>query len=125
MSAKKKAPAAPATAPKVVASVSSAPAPKVAAAPSASKASVKAPAAGLNKGVMANEKLPFGRQNYFIMLASIGVILVGYLLLRSDEFVDANQFSVPLYIAPWVLMLGYMGVIVGIMYRSRKPQTAE
>jgi hypothetical protein len=67
-----------------------------------------------------NQGLPLTKQNYQLLAAFVGVIAVGFILLYSKEFVDATEFSVPLYIAPLVLTAGYVGVIFAIMWRPKR-----
>ncbi|MDX1907564.1 MAG: DUF3098 domain-containing protein [Bacteroidia bacterium] len=63
--------------------------------------------------------LPFGQMNYILLLACIGVIALGFILMAQDGFVDATQFSVSLHIAPPVVVAGFVGVIFAIMYRPK------
>ncbi len=66
--------------------------------------------------------LPFENMNVYIILAGLGVIVLGYILMGSG---DALGF-VPLNISPFVLVIGYLIVIpVGIMYGTRKKKAAE
>ena len=64
--------------------------------------------------------LPFGRQNYLLLLLGVGIIALGFFLMSLDDFVDAEQFSISLYIAPVVVVAGFFEIIYAIMYR---PQT--
>lgn len=70
--------------------------------------------------------MPFGPTNYKLLLLGIAILILGYILLSLDDFVDAREFSVSLYIAPVVIVAGYLEIIYAIMYRgkSRKSQEA-
>jgi len=69
--------------------------------------------------------LPFSKMNYILMLGSIGILLLGFVLLSLDEkFVDAKEFSVSTTIAPIVLLIGYVAVIFAIFY-DEKPEVKE
>ncbi|GAB4402679.1 MAG: hypothetical protein OHK0039_00980 [Bacteroidia bacterium] len=62
-------------------------------------------------------QLPFTRMNYILLLVGVAIIAFGFFLMSLDEFVDAQQFSVSLYIAPVVVVAGFVEVIFAIMYR--------
>ena len=76
----------------------------------------------------AEEVLPFGRMNYILLLIGIGIIGLGFFLLSLDDFVDATEFSVSLYIAPVVIVGGFIEIIYAIMYKDKSqtsPATTE
>lgn len=73
--------------------------------------------------------MPFGRRNYILMLAGIGAIILGFILLSggaSDnpaaEF-NHDMFSFRrLYIAPLLLLAGFLFEIYAIMYRPKNSE---
>lgn len=78
--------------------------------------------------------MPFGRRNYLLMLAGIGAIILGFILLSggaSDN--PATEFNHDmfnfrrLYLAPLLLLAGFLFEIYAIMYRpkSKKSNKAE
>jgi len=64
------------------------------------------------------EALPFTKTNYILLIIGIVVILAGFVLMSTGEFVDATEFSVALYIAPIMVVGGFAEIIYAIMYRS-------
>lgn len=68
-------------------------------------------------------ELPFGKMNYILLLIGVGIIALGFLLMSLDDFVDATQFSISLYIAPVVVVAGFLEIIYAIMYTPRKGST--
>lgn len=64
------------------------------------------------------EALPFTKTNYILLIIGIVVILAGFVLMSTGEFVDATEFSVALYIAPIMVVGGFVEIIYAIMYRS-------
>lgn len=70
------------------------------------------------------EALPFTKTNYILLIIGIVVILAGFVLMSTGEFVDATEFSVALYIAPILVVGGFVEIIYAIMYRS-DTQVAE
>ena len=72
----------------------------------------------------SQEELPFTRTNYVLLIIGIVVILAGFVLMSLDEFIDATEFSVSLYIAPILVVGGFIEVIFAIMYRADDPQTS-
>lgn len=73
--------------------------------------------------------MPFRRRNYILMLAGIGAIILGFILLSggaSDnpaaEF-NHDMFSFRrLYIAPLLLLAGFLFEIYAIMYRPKNSE---
>lgn len=65
------------------------------------------------------ETLPFTRMNYILLLAGVGVIVFGFLLMSMDDFIDATEFSISLYIAPPIVVAGFIGIIYAIMYKPK------
>ena len=63
--------------------------------------------------------LPFSRQNYILLAIGVGIIILGFFLMSLDNFVDATEFSISLYIAPIVVMAGFAEIIYAIMYRPK------
>lgn len=95
---------------------------------------IKRPVA--KKPVKAVEKknsmqFAFERKNYMILLASIFLIIIGFLLLAGGGSKDPNQFSYELFstqrmvTAPIILMLGYVGIAVAIMYKEKPKQQEQ
>lgn len=70
------------------------------------------------------EVLPFTKDNYRYLFVGVGALVLGYLLLSLDGYVDATQFSVSLYIAPFVIVGGYAFLAWAIMFK-RKSQQSE
>lgn len=73
-------------------------------------------------------KSTFGKQNYQIFLGGIVLIVLGYLLMIGGGSEDPNVFNPEIFntqritIAPMVCLLGFITVIVGIMWRSKTNQ---
>lgn len=69
-------------------------------------------------------QIPFKRNNIFIILGGVFLIVLGYLLMSTEDFIDAREFSLSLDVSPILIILGHVVVAVGIIYRSKKDQTA-
>lgn len=75
-----------------------------------------------NKGLT----LAFGRLNYILMAVGIVLLAVGYILLAGGGSDDPNQFNPEmfnarrLYVAPIMIVLGFVVEIVAIMYKGKK-----
>ncbi|MEL6131773.1 MAG: DUF3098 domain-containing protein [Bacteroidota bacterium] len=116
----------PSTSAKRSASTSSA---RKAAAPSKSKAKVEAPTATATAPATPKPQrqtkeqkevvMPFGRMNYILMIVGVLIISLGFYLMSLDDFVDANEFSISLYIAPPIVIAGFLEIIYAIMYRPK------
>lgn len=70
-------------------------------------------------------ELPFGKMNYILLIVGVVIIALGFLLMSMDDFVDATQFSVSLYIAPVVVVAGFLEIIYAIMYSPKKQATED
>lgn len=64
-------------------------------------------------------ELPLTKTNYLLILGGIAVIVLGLFILSIDDFVDAQHFSTSLYVAPLVIMAGFVAIIFAIMFRSK------
>jgi len=95
------------------------------AAPAKKKVAAKSPSssASRTRKDQSPAVLPFGRMNYILLVIGIAIIGFGFLLMSMDDFVDATQFSVSLYIAPFVVVAGFVEIIYAIMYKA--PQQDE
>lgn len=67
------------------------------------------------------EALPFQKMNYILLLVGIAIIGLGFLLMRGP-FVDSKTFSVPLHVAPILVVAGFIEVIFAIMYVPKKQE---
>ncbi|MBL7024214.1 MAG: DUF3098 domain-containing protein [Candidatus Marinimicrobia bacterium] len=61
-------------------------------------------------------ELPFSRINYFLFIAGLFVIVLGYVLMGTGELNSVQALSV----SPIVLLIGYLVIIpVSILYRKK------
>ena len=61
-------------------------------------------------------ELPFTRINYFLFIAGLIVIILGYVLMGTGELNSVQSLSV----SPIVLLIGYLVIIpVAILYRKK------
>ncbi len=73
-------------------------------------------------------KSTFSKQNYLIFLAGLGLIVLGYLLMMGGGSEDPNVFNPAIFdarritVAPMVCVLGFVTIIVGIMWRPKQNQ---
>lgn len=70
------------------------------------------------------KKFPFTKINYIIIAASVIIIILGFILMHgSSTDIDFNPdvFSFKrITLAPIVCMIGFVGMIFGIMWKSKK-----
>lgn len=70
-------------------------------------------------------KSTFSKQNYLIFIAGIALVVLGYLLMIGGGSKDPNVFSPAIFdaqritIAPIVCLLGFITIIVAIMWRPK------
>ena len=71
-------------------------------------------------------QLAFGKVNYILMAVGIIVLAIGYILLAGGGSDDPNVFNPAmfdtrrLYVAPILIVLGFVVEIVAIMYKAKK-----
>ena len=70
-------------------------------------------------------QLAFGKMNYILMAVGIIVLAIGYILLAGGGSDDPNVFNADmfdtrrLYVAPILIVLGFVVEIVAIMYKKK------
>ena len=74
-------------------------------------------------------KTTFGKQNYQLFIGGIVLIILGYLLMIGGGSEDPNVFNPAIFdtqritIAPMVCLLGFVVIIVAVMWRPKtKPE---
>lgn len=75
-------------------------------------------------------KTTFGKQNYQLFIGGIVLIILGYLLMIGGGSEDPNVFNPAIFdaqritIAPMVCLLGFVVIIVAIMWRPKSKENA-
>jgi hypothetical protein len=76
-------------------------------------------------------KSTFSKQNYLIFIGGITLIVLGYLLMMGGGSPDPNVFNDAIFdtqritVAPIVCLIGFVTVIVAIMWRPKNNTVAE
>lgn len=95
------------------------PAPKVASAAQRGASAPESPpnAPGARPPVRGNEVLPLGKRNYMLLGLGVVILIIGYAIMSSEDFIDAqsDQFSLALDVAPFIILGGYAEIIYAIM----------
>ena len=77
-----------------------------------------------NKGF----RFAFAKINYILMVAGIVLLAMGYILLSGGGSDDPNVFNPAmfdhrrLYVAPILIVLGFVVEIVAIMFKGKKEE---
>lgn len=58
----------------------------------------------------------FSRRNYILLILGVVAVLVGFALMRIENEVDG---FISLYLAPLLILGGYIEVIYAILWRPR------
>lgn len=70
-------------------------------------------------------KTTFSKQNYMILVAGLALVVLGYLLMIGGGSDDPNKFNPAIFdtqritIAPIVCLIGFITVMVAIMWRPK------
>ena len=72
--------------------------------------------------------MPFSRQNYVLLLAAVGLIVLGYAVMLFDNATSDNPVdsALSLVVAPLLLLGGYLGVAAAVLWgvpRDAGPDT--
>jgi hypothetical protein len=79
-----------------------------------------------NKTLPTEKTMPFGTVNYILMAAGVILLAIGYILLSGGGSDDPNVFNPAmfdnrrLYVAPILIVLGFVVEIVAIMYKKKE-----
>jgi len=64
----------------------------------------------------------FERTNYLLLLLGVAMIVAGYVIMRMENEVDG---FISLYVAPLLLLGGYLEIIWAIMWRPKAEAEEE
>jgi uncharacterized membrane protein len=64
--------------------------------------------------------MPFGKTNYIIFIIGLLTVIIGFYLMAGEKFIDAKEFSKALYVAPFVIIGGFVVIAWGIMVNPAK-----
>lgn len=94
-----------------------------------------APKAGAAKAALKDERketspntLAFSKENYYIILGGIGLLVIGYLLMIGGGSDDPSKFNPEIFsarritVAPITLLIGFGVVLYGIMKTPKKKE---
>jgi hypothetical protein len=70
-------------------------------------------------------RLPLKTQNLLLILLGSVIIGIGYLLMSTEKFVDATEFSLSLHVSPVLFVIGHVVVVIGILMRFKKKDAGQ
>ncbi len=68
----------------------------------------------------------FGKKNYYIMLAGLAIIALGFILMSGGGSKDPNVFNPEIYnfqrirLAPTLVIIGFALQVYAILYKEKK-----
>lgn len=63
----------------------------------------------------------FGKRNYVLIIVGVLAVVVGYVMMRLENDVDG---VISLYVAPLIILGGYLEIIWGILASPEREQEA-
>ena len=66
-----------------------------------------------------NNKLPFGRKNYILMLSGLGVLILGFIIMSLDTEPFGFGF-LGLTLGPIVVMAGFIIQLFAILHSPKR-----
>lgn len=73
-------------------------------------------------------KSTFTKKNYYVLVAGIAAIVLGYVLMIGGKSEDPNVFNPEIFsfqritLAPLVCLIGFVTIIVAIMWRPKETE---
>lgn len=67
-------------------------------------------------------RMVFERRNYQLLLLGVALVVVGFAIMRIENAVDG---FISLYVSPLLILAGYVGVAVAILWRPDASATEE
>lgn len=64
----------------------------------------------------------FARRNYILLILGVVMIVFGYTIMRMENEVDG---FISLYVAPLIILGGYLEIIYAILWRPKNEETDE
>ncbi|MEM8558969.1 MAG: DUF3098 domain-containing protein [Bacteroidota bacterium] len=77
------------------------------------------------RGARGKARLAFSRQNYLLLGLGLALIVAGYAIMLMDNATSDDPVNSPLslYLAPLLLLAGYVEIVYAILWRPRaEPQ---
>ena len=80
----------------------------------------------MTENTEGQKSMPFGKQNYIIVLIGIALIALGFILMRGGGSTDPNVFNEKMFdfqhitLAPILVLVGFVVEIVAIFWRGKK-----
>ncbi len=96
----------------------------------APKAGARKPGAGSEQRETAPNTLAFSKENYYIILAGIAILVIGYLLMIGGGSDTPKEYNPEIFstqritVAPITLLIGFGVVLFGIMKSPKQPVEA-
>lgn len=60
-------------------------------------------------------RLPLTRRHYLTIGIGMALVALGFILMSTEPFIDATQFSLALYVSPVLILGGYAVIGYGIL----------
>ena len=73
----------------------------------------------------------FGKKNYILLAVSVGIIILGLLLMSGGGSADNPEFTAEIFstrrivVAPIVTLIGFLLIIYAIMAKPKAPTKAK
>jgi len=61
----------------------------------------------------------FNKKNYLFMLCGFSLLFIGFLIMRLENEITG---FISLYIAPWIIFLGFLTFGYGIIAKNTEPK---
>jgi uncharacterized membrane protein HdeD (DUF308 family) len=69
----------------------------------------------MKENLEKNNEMPFQSKNYKLMAVGVFLIVFGFILMSTEGFIDSKQFSLSLYVCPFLIIGGFAEIIYAIL----------
>jgi hypothetical protein len=73
-----------------------------------------------NKMTDSKHKLAFGKENYYLMLLGLGILIIGFIIMSSGDYQNFGFDFMGLTLGALTVFVGFMFQFFAILYKPKK-----
>lgn len=70
-------------------------------------------------------QIPLKNLNILIVLSGLFLIILGYVLMSTEGFIDSKEFSLSLYVSPPLIIVGHGVIAWGLIAGKRRTASTD
>lgn len=72
-----------------------------------------------NTATQVTYDFPLQRKNYILLAIGVFMIFLGFVLMATEGFIDATEFSLSLYVSPFLIIGGFAEIIYALLVKGK------